>query len=70
MNDHTLACQAVTTDLMTAAQVAELLQVHYNTVYRWVDEGHLKGFRLPGGRGLRFRRADVLALLEPEEKAG
>ncbi len=59
----------MTTELLTVSQAAELLQVHKNSIYRWVEEGALRGLRLPGG-GLRFHRADLLDLLKPEEKAG
>jgi len=49
--------------LLTARQVANLLQVHITTVKRWSRSGMLKSYRL-GSRGdLRYREADVLAFL-------
>jgi excisionase family DNA binding protein len=45
--------------LLTARQVARLLNVHVNTVRRWNDRGILKAYRI-GPRGdRRFNKADV-----------
>ena len=45
--------------LLTARQVARLLNVHVNTVRRWNDSGILKAYRI-GPRGdRRFSREDV-----------
>ena len=45
--------------LLTARQVARLLNVHVNTVRRWNDRGILKAYRI-GPRGdRRFSREDV-----------
>lgn len=52
---------------MTAAEVADAAKVTRTTVSRWVRDGSLPAIRLPGGRTLRFRRADVDALLAPVE---
>lgn len=54
--------------LLTTQEVAEQMRVHVSTVARWVKEGHLAAFRTPGGT-LRFRQADVDALLTSEPKA-
>lgn len=46
--------------VMTAAEVAELLRVHLNTVYNRVAAGTLPHFRV--GRAIRFRRSEIEAL--------
>lgn len=35
---------------LTVAQVAESEQVSPRTVLRWIDQGHLRARRQPGGR--------------------
>jgi excisionase family DNA binding protein len=52
--------------LLTAREVAELLNVSSETILRYTRRGELRGYRLPGtARGrLRYRRADVEAWLE------
>jgi excisionase family DNA binding protein len=50
---------------LTVSDVADLLQVHPDTVRRWAAAGALASWRTPGGQR-RFRRADVDALLAPE----
>ena len=59
--------------LLTARQVARLLNVHVNTVRRWNDRGILKAYRI-GPRGdRRFNRDDVEVFLagdlEPTQEA-
>jgi len=45
--------------LLTARQVAKLLNVHVNTVRRWNDRGILKAYRI-GPRGdRRFNKTDI-----------
>jgi excisionase family DNA binding protein len=45
--------------LLTARQVARLLNVHVNTVRRWNDRGILKAYRI-GPRGdRRFNKTDI-----------
>ena len=49
--------------LLTARQVARLLNVHVNTVRRWNDRGILKAYRI-GARGdRRFSQEDVDSFL-------
>jgi excisionase family DNA binding protein len=57
------AMPTVTNELMTRKQVAALLQVHANSVIRWENAGRLQALRL-GPFCVRYRRSDVLALLE------
>jgi excisionase family DNA binding protein len=44
---------------LTTAQVAERLQVHPQTVLRWLRSGALPGRALGGKAGWRVRAADV-----------
>ena len=51
------------TSMLTANQVARLLNVHTNTVRRWSDRGLIKAYRT-GARGdRRFRQEDIAAFL-------
>lgn len=50
---------------MSSKEVAALYRVHISTVQRWVKNGKLPVIR-PGGRILRIRREDALALAEME----
>ena len=50
--------------LLTARQVARLLNVHVNTVRRWNDRGILKAYRI-GPRGdRRFSKDDIQVFLD------
>lgn len=54
-------------DLMTPAQVAEYLQLHKLTIYKYIREGRLPAARI--GRSLRILKADVERLLEDGKAA-
>jgi excisionase family DNA binding protein len=56
-------------ELMTLAEVGDLLRVDPKTVSRWCHDGKLDAVRTPGGRW-RPRRAAVLAVYEQAEPAG
>lgn len=47
--------------MITAAQVAALIQVHIRTVYRLAEKGALPGTKI--GRGWRFSKRGILALV-------
>jgi len=52
--------------MLTANEVAQLLNVHINTVRRWSNQGALKTYRI-GGRGdRRFERDDVVRFLSEQ----
>jgi excisionase family DNA binding protein len=55
--------------VLTAALAAELLQVHVEYLRRMVRDGRLPCHRLPGGRGMRFIRDELLdwLALQPGE---
>ncbi len=50
--------------LMTVADVCDLLQITDRTVRKWTDNGKLPVPIRMGRRIIRFRRADIEALLE------
>jgi excisionase family DNA binding protein len=52
----------VTEPLLTARDVAELVDVHVETVLRWVRQGLIPAVRLPGG-AIRFRPEELEAWL-------
>lgn len=60
-----------TAPLLRLSRAAEYLDIHRDTLARWVGEGRVRALRL-GPRGdLRFNRADLDALLvqrAPEPK--
>ena len=50
--------------LLNVSEACQLLNIHANTLRRWSEQGTIKAYRL-GVRGeRRFRRRDVVALLE------
>ena len=51
---------------LTTKEVRESLRVSEPTLWRWRKSGRLVALKLPGGRGVRFREADVLKVLEEE----
>lgn len=55
-------------DLLTTAEVAETFRVSEAAVTLWAREGKLIALRTPGGKGYRFRRADVDAFLAPDDE--
>ena len=49
--------------MLTASEVAHLLNVHINTVRRWSNQGIIKAYRI-GPRGdRRFQREDITHFL-------
>lgn len=53
--------------VLDTEQVAELLNVHINTIKVWTKEGNLPSFKM--GRARRFHKADVMRFigLQPDE---
>jgi len=51
---------------LTVAQVAELVQVHPETVRQWLREGRLPGTLLSRRAGYRVRASDVQRFLSGE----
>jgi excisionase family DNA binding protein len=50
-------------EILTANQVAELLQIHPRTVYKLVKQGSLPGRKFGGG--WRFSKSEILAMVHP-----
>lgn len=50
-------------DVLTTGQVARVCRVSNRTVQKWVDAGHLKGYRLPASQERRVRVEHVRAFL-------
>ncbi len=54
--------------MLTASDVARLLNVHMNTVRRWSNQGVLRAYRI-GSRGdRRFRQEDIAYFLSQENR--
>lgn len=49
--------------LLTPQDVAKLLRVHLQTVYRWAADGRLPSVKV-GGKAVRFRLADVRQVVQ------
>lgn len=49
---------------LTVEQISEALQVHANTVRRWLREGDLSGHNFGGKTGYRIRESDFEAFLD------
>lgn len=56
-----------TTELVTANQAAELLNVSSRTIKRWAKAGHLD--TLSFNSTVRYRRSEVMALLDTKSPA-
>ena len=59
-------------EVMTVAQVAELLQVTKHTVYQLVESGEVPSFRIGGGKRARIRllREAVISSLQSRPERG
>jgi excisionase family DNA binding protein len=53
----------------TVAYIVELLDVHEQTVRRWLKDGRLKGRSFGGKTGWRVKESDLEAFLSDEGKA-
>ena len=53
--------------MYTVEQLAELLQVHANTVRGWLATGKLHGVRLGGKAGWRVRASEFERFLKERE---
>lgn len=56
-----------TPELLTAAEVCDILRVSPSTVSRWRRNGVLTGFKVGGS--LRFQRSEVERLVSPEPES-
>ena len=53
-----------TPDLVSVEEAAALLDVHANTIKKWIRAGKLPATKPGAGRNWKIARADVLALIE------
>ena len=51
-------------ELLTLKQACELLQVHPNTLRNWDKNGTLKAVRIGQRRLRRYKKADLLKLMD------
>jgi len=51
-------------EVFTTGEVAKLCRVSSRTAAKWIDNGLLKGWRVPGGKDRRVARKDLVAFLE------
>lgn len=51
-------------EYLTLMQVSQLLQVHPNTLRNWDKSGQLKAIRIGARKIRRYKKSDVLKLLE------
>lgn len=56
-------------ELLRIQEAAKVLQVSKWTIYRWIDEGRLRGTKIGQG-SLRVFRASVTELIEKEKVDG
>lgn len=54
----------------TKKQAAEELGISLDTVNRLIASGDLIAYRLKGGRSVRIKHADLMAVLEPIPSVG
>lgn len=55
--------------LLTVPEVAEILRVSRNSVYRWISRGDLTKVKL-GGRAVRIKQADLGRFIEDRRSGG
>lgn len=55
--------------LLTVPEVAEILRVSNNSVYRWISGGDLTKVKL-GGRAVRIKQADLDWFIEERRSGG
>ncbi len=57
-------------ELYTAEEVASLLKVNIQTIWKWDRQGRIHGINLVGNRMKRYRRKDIEEFLDRMEKGG
>lgn len=50
-------------EILTASQVANLLQIHPRTVYKLVKRGSIPGRKFGGG--WRFSKSEIIGMISP-----
>lgn len=54
-------------ELLTATEVKEMLKISTTALWRFVNEGVLKSYRI-GDRTIRFKKNEVLETLKPDSR--
>lgn len=49
---------------VTQADAARFVGVHTKTIRRWIERGHITGFKLPGSRAIRVDLNEVERMLQ------
>lgn len=52
---------------LTTGEIAKYCGVHFRTVIRWIEKGHLKAYQLPGRGDNRVNLEDFLNFLQSHE---
>lgn len=52
-------------ELITRSAAAELAGVDVRTIDRWANEGRIPRYKVGGMQWVRFREADIRAMVEP-----
>ena len=55
---------------LTPSEAAKYLKVDRTTIYRWEEAKLIRSYPLPTGRGRRFDREELDAVLRQERKEG
>lgn len=55
-------------ELLTLKEACEILKVHPNTLRQWDEKGILKAVRFGARRDRRYRKDDIIKLLEVKQK--
>lgn len=54
-------------ELLTLKEACEILKVHPNTLRQWDEKGILKAIRFGQRKDRRYKKEDILKLLESKE---
>ena len=57
-------------ELYTAEELAALLKVNIQTIWKWDRQGRIHGINLGGNRIKRYRHKDIEEFLDRMEKGG
>lgn len=56
-------------ELLTLKETCEILKVHPNTLRQWDERGILKAVRFGRRRDRRYKKEDIIKLLQTSEEA-
>ncbi len=54
-------------EMLTTSEALKVLKIARSTLYRWIDEGRVKTYKLAGGKKVYFKRGELDALFQPNE---